>query len=68
MRILIDECVDPRVRLLLGDHKVATVHEQRWDELEDGRILAVASYKKDVLAAIENVRPGEAIHVRTPPF
>ncbi|HXA65748.1 MAG TPA: DUF5615 family PIN-like protein [Bryobacteraceae bacterium] len=109
MRVLIDECVDPRVTLLLGDHRVATVHEQRWDALEDGPLLAVAQeefdvlvtidgnlefqqnlskfkigivvvhvaknqlahyrvMQRDLLAAIEEVRPGEAFHVRTPPF
>jgi hypothetical protein len=39
MRILIDECVDPRVKLLLDVHKTATVHEQGWDTLEDGPLL-----------------------------
>ena len=42
MRILIDECVDPRVKPLFGDHSVATVHEQGWDSLEDGPLLTVA--------------------------
>lgn len=109
MRVLIDECVDPRVSLLLGDHKVATLHEQSWDALEDGPLLAVAqeefdvlvtidgnlefqqnlskfkigitvvhvaknqlahyrAMQRDLLAAIEKVRPGEAFHVGTPPF
>jgi hypothetical protein len=36
MRVLIDECLDPRVKLLLGDHIAATVHEQGWDAFEDG--------------------------------
>ncbi len=53
MRVLIDECVDPRVTLLLGDHKVATVHEQRWDALEDGPLLAVAQEEFDVLVTID---------------
>ena len=108
MRILIDECVDPRVTLLFGDHTVATVHDQGWDTLEDGPLLTVAQkefevlltidgslefqqnlsklqigvivvhvpknqlihyqvIQKELLAAIEKVRPGEAIHVRVPP-
>src|SRR5436305_12564871 len=107
MRILIDECVDPRVKLLFSAHQVATVHERGWDALEDGPLLALARdefdvlvtidgslefqqdlskyqlgvivvhvpknqlvhYRvvhKELLAAIENVRPGAAIHVRTP--
>jgi hypothetical protein len=105
MRVLIDECVDPRIKLLLRDHRVATVHEQGWDTWEDGALLAVAQkefdvlvtidgnlefqqkpfqirdrchrrhvpknqlahyriMQKDLLAAIERVRPGQAIHVR----
>jgi hypothetical protein len=109
MRVLIDECVDPRVASLLTDHNVATVHEQGWDTLQDGQLLAVARNAFDVLltingviefqqnipksgigvivahipknqlhhyrakqrailGAIGSVRPGEVIHVRTPPF
>ena len=108
MRILIDECVDPRVTQFFGDHTVATVHERGWDTLEDGHLLTSAEKEFDVfltidgslefqqnlaklqigvivvhvpknqlihykaiqdelLAAIEKVRPGEAIHVRVPP-
>jgi len=53
MRILIDECVDPRVKSLFGDHKVATVHEQDWDSLEDGPLLSVAQREFDVLITID---------------
>jgi hypothetical protein len=108
MRVLIDECVDPRVKLLFGDHKVATVHEQGWDTLDDGPLLTVAQkdfdvlltidgglefqqnlpkfqigvivvhvpknqlahfrlIQKEMLAAVEQARPGQVIHVRTPP-
>jgi predicted nuclease of predicted toxin-antitoxin system len=107
MRVLIDECVDPRVKALFGDQEVATVHEQGWDTLEDGPLLShaqeqfdvlvtidanlefqqnlsklqialivlhvpknqIAHYRairKELLAAIEKVRPGVVIHVRTP--
>jgi hypothetical protein len=51
MRVLIDECVDPRVKLLFGDHKVATVHEQSWDTLEDGPLLS--AIQQEMLAAVE---------------
>jgi|ERR1700733_11335632 len=53
MRVLIDECVDPRVKLLFGDHEVATVHEQGWDALEDGPLLSVAQREFDVLLTID---------------
>jgi hypothetical protein len=53
MRVLIDECVDPRVRLLLSDHDVATVHDQGWDTLEDGPLLTVAQKDFDALLTID---------------
>ncbi len=107
MRVLIDECIDPRLKTLLSDQDVATVHEQGWGTLEDGPLLAqaqkefdifvtidgslefqqnvssfhialivvhvpknqIAHYRaiqKELLAAIEQARPGVVIHVRTP--
>jgi hypothetical protein len=53
MRVLIDECVDPRVKLLFGDHRVATVQEQGWDTFEDGPLLTVAQKDFDVLLTID---------------
>ena len=53
MRVLIDECVDPRVKLLLGDHEVSTVHERGWDSLEDGPLLKIAQEHFDVLLTID---------------
>jgi|SRR5271154_1239094 len=53
MRILVDECVDPRVKLLFGDHTVATVREQGCDALEDGLLLTLAQKEFDVLLTID---------------
>jgi hypothetical protein len=53
MRVLIDECVDPRVKLLFSGHTVATVHEQGWDTLEDGPLLTAAQKEFDVLVTID---------------
>jgi len=53
MRILIDECVDPRVKQLFGDHTTATVHERGWDSLEDGPLLLLAQREFDVLVTID---------------
>ena len=52
MRVLTDECVDPRVKLLLSEHKASTVYEKGWDALEDAPLLAIAQKEFDVLAAI----------------
>ena len=64
MRILLDECVDPRVKQLFGDLDAVTVHQLGWDALEDGPLLASA--QKALLSAVREVRPGQVIHVKTP--
>ncbi len=48
MRILIDECVDPRVKQLFGGHEVATVRDQGWGAMKDGPLLAVAQEQFDL--------------------
>ena len=53
MRILIDECVDPRVKILFANHTVATVHERRWDEMKDRPLLMVAQREFDVLLTLD---------------
>ena len=53
MRILIDECVDPRIKRLFPDHYVRTVHEMGWDQLADGPLLVRAQEHFDVLISID---------------
>ena len=53
MRVLIDECVDPRVKTLLFDHQPATVHDEGWGALEDGPLLTAAQEEFDVLVTID---------------
>ena len=53
MRVLIDECVDPRVKLLLTGHEATTVHEKGWSALEDGPLLTAAQHEFDVLLTID---------------
>jgi predicted nuclease of predicted toxin-antitoxin system len=53
MRVLIDECVDPRVKQLFSDHQVATVHERGWDTLDDRTLLSLAQSDFDVLLTID---------------
>lgn len=53
MRILIDECVDPRIKFLLGDHDVSTVHEVGWDALKDGSLLTLAQEQFDSFLTID---------------
>jgi predicted nuclease of predicted toxin-antitoxin system len=53
MRILIDECIDPRVKKLFLDHEVKTVHDMGWDQLADGPLLLLAQDRFDVLVTID---------------
>jgi hypothetical protein len=53
MRILIDECVDPRVTKLFPGHEIKTVHEMGWDQLADGPLLVSAQELFDVLLTID---------------
>jgi len=42
MRILLDECVNPRVRMAFPNHEVRTVNEMGWRGASNGRLLALA--------------------------
>jgi hypothetical protein len=53
MRILIDECVDPRVAKLFAGHDVKTVHDMGWGRLPDGPLLKLAEGAFDVLITID---------------
>ena len=53
MRILIDECVDPRVAKLFAGHDVKTVHDMGWARLLDGPLLKLAEGAFDVLITID---------------
>ena len=53
MRILIDECVDPRVRTLFPGHEARTVHDMGWDRLADGPLLELAEQSFDVMITID---------------
>lgn len=53
MRLLIDECVDPRVKALFPGHEVSTVHEMGWGKLIDGELIALAQGSFDALLTID---------------
>jgi len=53
MRILIDECVDPRVKALFAGHEAKTVHEMGWDQLKDGPLLRLAEQSFDVFITLD---------------
>ena len=105
MRILLDECVNPRVREAFPGHTVETVRSMGWGGTTNGKLMALAQRSFEVfitvdlnlehqqnlstmtlglvivdvpdnkitffqpifpalLKAVENVRPGEVVHLR----
>ena len=42
MKLLLDECLDWRLRRDLPGHEVKTVQEMGWDGIKNGRLLALA--------------------------
>jgi predicted nuclease of predicted toxin-antitoxin system len=53
MRILLDECVNPRVREAFHGHEVRTVIEMGWGGITNGKLLALAQEEFDVLVTID---------------
>ena len=49
MKLLLDECLDWRLRRDLPGHEVKTVHEMGWDGIKNGRLLALAQAEFQVL-------------------
>lgn len=48
MKLLLDECLDWRLRQDLPGHEVKTVQEMGWAGLKNGRLLSVAQAQFDV--------------------
>ena len=53
MRILLDECVNPRLRQPFPTHEVLTVAEAKWRTLPDAKLIAQAQGRCDVLVTID---------------
>ncbi|HLO99424.1 MAG TPA: DUF5615 family PIN-like protein [Fimbriimonas sp.] len=55
MKILLDECVDPRVaKLFAAHHEVSTVGEQSWCGLKNGELVRAANPTFDCLFTVDN--------------
>jgi hypothetical protein len=60
MRLLIDECVDERLRLLFSDHDCQTVRFAGFAGLKNGRLLAAAeSAGFEVLITVDQNIPAQ---------
>lgn len=53
MRILLDECVNPRLRQAFPDDEVLTVAETKWRALPDAKLIAQAQGRCDVLVTTD---------------
>jgi hypothetical protein len=53
MRILLDHCVDWRLKRSLPTHQVRTAQEMGWDALKNGKLLSSAAGQFDVLLTVD---------------
>ena len=53
MRILLDECVNPRLRDAFPGHEVITVAEANWRTMRDSELLSLASRLFDVFVTTD---------------
>jgi predicted nuclease of predicted toxin-antitoxin system len=53
VRILLDECVNPRLRQAFPNHDVLTVAKAKWRALPDAKLIVQAQGQCDVLVTID---------------
>jgi hypothetical protein len=53
MRVLLDECVNPRVKNAFAKHEVRTVIEMGWGGITNGRLMALVQQRFDVFVTID---------------
>ncbi len=53
MRILLDHCVDRRLKRLLSDYEVKTAREMSWESIKNGVLLALAAAEFDVMLTVD---------------
>jgi hypothetical protein len=53
MRILLDECVNPRVKAAFPGHEARTVIEMGWGGMTNGVLLAIAQKEFQVFVTID---------------
>ena len=53
MRILIDECVNPRLRQAFPEHEVVTAVTTAWRQIQDHWLVEAIQGKFDVLVTID---------------
>jgi hypothetical protein len=53
MRVLLDECVNPRVKNAFAKHEVRTVIEMGWGGITNGRLMALVQQRFDVFVTVD---------------
>ena len=53
MRILLDECVDQRLRRELPSHEITTVQEMGWAGKKNGELLGLAQERFQVFITVD---------------
>ena len=53
MRVLLDECVNPRVTEAFPNHEVQTVKSMGWTGITNGKLVALAQQRFDVLVTVD---------------
>lgn len=53
MRILLDECVNPRVREAFPNHQTQTVKDMGWAGITNGKLMALAQLNFDVFVTVD---------------
>src|ERR1022692_1613618 len=53
MRVLLDECVNPRVKDAFPGHTVRTVKEMGWGGITNGKLMVLAQQSFDVFVTVD---------------
>ena len=53
MRVLLDECVNPRVREAFPNHEIQTVQSMGWAGITNGKLIALAQQSFDVFVTVD---------------
>ena len=53
MRVLLDECVNPRVREAFPNHEIQTVQSMGWAGITNGKLMALAQQSFDVFVTVD---------------
>lgn len=53
MRVLLDECVNPRVKTAVPQHEVQTVKEMGCSGITNGKLMGLAQQSFDVFVTVD---------------